>query len=68
MIIFGVMTFFFVLFCINNIYFETKGNPEIDRMGIAQTYRRNGRQGNKIWLCCNCAIGVLLQLPHPTVR
>jgi K+-transporting ATPase ATPase A chain len=35
-VIFGVMTFFFVLFCINNIYFETKGNPELDRMGIAQ--------------------------------
>ncbi len=36
-VIFGVMTFFFILFCINNIYFETKGNPEITRMGIAQT-------------------------------
>jgi K+-transporting ATPase ATPase A chain len=35
-IIFGVMTFFFILFCVNNIYFETKGNPEIDKMGIAQ--------------------------------
>jgi K+-transporting ATPase ATPase A chain len=34
--IFGVMTFFFILFCVNNIYFETKGNPEIDKMGIAQ--------------------------------
>jgi potassium-transporting ATPase potassium-binding subunit len=34
--IMGVMTFLFVLFCINNIYFETKGNPEIGRMGIAQ--------------------------------
>jgi potassium-transporting ATPase potassium-binding subunit len=34
--IMGVMTVLFVLFCINNIYFETKGNPEIDRMGIAQ--------------------------------
>jgi len=32
----GVMTFFFILFCINNIYFETKGNPEISKMGIAQ--------------------------------
>jgi K+-transporting ATPase ATPase A chain len=30
------MTFFFVLFVINNVYFETKGNPEITRMGIAQ--------------------------------
>ena len=36
-IIFGVMTFFFVLFCLNNIYFETKGNPEISRMGINQS-------------------------------
>lgn len=35
-IIFGVMSFFFVLFCLNNIYFETKGNPEISRMGIEQ--------------------------------
>jgi potassium-transporting ATPase potassium-binding subunit len=34
--IMGVMTFLFVLFCINNIYFETKGNPELDKMGIAQ--------------------------------
>src|ERR1017187_637180 len=35
--IFGVMTFFFVLFSINNVYFETKGNPELDRLGISQT-------------------------------
>ncbi len=35
--IFGVMTFFFVLFSINNIYFESKGNPELDRLGISQT-------------------------------
>jgi potassium-transporting ATPase potassium-binding subunit len=35
-VIFGVMSFFFFLFCINNIYFETKGNPEIDRLGISQ--------------------------------
>jgi K+-transporting ATPase ATPase A chain len=34
--IFGVMTFFFLLFVINNVYFETKGNAEISRMGIAQ--------------------------------
>ena len=34
--IFGVMTFFFLLFVINNVYFETKGNPELSRMGIAQ--------------------------------
>jgi K+-transporting ATPase ATPase A chain len=30
-VIFGVMSFFFVLFCSNNIYFETKGNPELNR-------------------------------------
>ena len=35
-VVFGVMTFFFILFCLNNIYFETKGNPEISRLGIAQ--------------------------------
>jgi len=35
-VVFGVMSLFFVLFCINNIYFETKGNPEITRMGIEQ--------------------------------
>jgi K+-transporting ATPase ATPase A chain len=35
-VIFGVMTFFFVLFVFNNVYFETKGNPEIARMGITQ--------------------------------
>jgi K+-transporting ATPase ATPase A chain len=35
--IFGVMTFLFVIFCSINIYFETKGNPAIDKMGITQT-------------------------------
>ena len=35
-VIFGVMTFFFLLFCITNIYFETKGNPEINKLGITQ--------------------------------
>jgi K+-transporting ATPase ATPase A chain len=35
-VIFGVMSLFFVLFCINNLYFEMKGNPEIGRMGIDQ--------------------------------
>ncbi len=35
-VIFGVMTFFFMLFCISNIYFETHGNPEITKLGIAQ--------------------------------
>lgn len=36
-VIFGVMTLLFVLFCSINIYYETKGNPAIDKMGIAQT-------------------------------
>ncbi|OQP64096.1 potassium-transporting ATPase subunit KdpA [Niastella vici] len=35
-VIFGVMTFLCVLFIGLNVYFETKGNPEIDKMGIAQ--------------------------------
>ena len=35
--IFGVMTFLFVIFCAINIYYETKGNPAIDKLGIAQT-------------------------------
>lgn len=35
--IFGVMTFLFVIFCSINIYYETKGNPAIDQMGISQT-------------------------------
>jgi K+-transporting ATPase ATPase A chain len=35
-VIFGVMSLFFLLFCINNVYFEMKGNPEISRMGIDQ--------------------------------
>lgn len=35
-VIFGVMTFLFLIFCCINIYYETKGNPAIDRMGIAQ--------------------------------
>ncbi len=35
-VIFGVMTFLFVLFCAINIYYETKGNPAIDNLGIAQ--------------------------------
>lgn len=34
--IFGVMTVLFVTFCAINIYYETKGNPAIDRLGIAQ--------------------------------
>ncbi len=36
-IIFGVMTFFCVIFLVINIYYETKGNPAIDRMGVSQT-------------------------------
>jgi K+-transporting ATPase ATPase A chain len=35
-VIFGVMSFFFILFATNNIYFESKGNPELDRLGISQ--------------------------------
>ena len=36
-VIFGVMTFLFVIFCSINIYYETKGNPAIDKMGISQS-------------------------------
>lgn len=36
-VIFAVMTFLFVIFCSVNIYYETKGNPAIDKLGIAQT-------------------------------
>jgi len=35
-VIFGVMTFLFVIFCAINIYYEVKGNPAIDKIGIAQ--------------------------------
>jgi K+-transporting ATPase ATPase A chain len=35
-VIFGVMTFFCVIFIAINTYYETKGNPAIDRMGVAQ--------------------------------
>jgi K+-transporting ATPase ATPase A chain len=35
-VIFGVMTFLFLLFVSINLYFETKGNPAIDRLGVAQ--------------------------------
>lgn len=35
-VIFAVMTFLFVIFCAINIYFETRGNPAIDQLGIAQ--------------------------------
>ncbi|MBL7746961.1 MAG: potassium-transporting ATPase subunit KdpA [Chitinophagaceae bacterium] len=36
-VIFGVMTFLFVIFCAINIYYETKGNPTFDNLGIVQT-------------------------------
>ena len=35
-IIFGVMTFFCVIFITINTYYEVKGNPAIDKMGVAQ--------------------------------
>jgi K+-transporting ATPase ATPase A chain len=35
-VIFGVMTFLFVIFCSINIYYETKGNPAIDKLGVTQ--------------------------------
>jgi len=35
-VIFVVMTFLFVIFCSINIYYETKGNPAIDKLGVAQ--------------------------------
>ena len=35
-VIFGVMTLLCVLFICINVYYETKGNPAIDRMGVAQ--------------------------------
>ena len=35
-VIFGVMTFLFVIFCSINIYYEMKGNPAIDKLGVAQ--------------------------------
>ncbi len=34
--IFGVMTFLCIVFIAINTYYETKGNPAIDKMGIAQ--------------------------------
>src|SRR5947209_4199718 len=37
-VIFGVMTLLFLTFCAVNIYYETKGNPELDRIGIAQQH------------------------------
>jgi K+-transporting ATPase ATPase A chain len=37
-VIFGVMTVLFVLFCTINIYYETRGNPAIDKLGILQSH------------------------------
>lgn len=34
--IFGVMTFLFIIFCSINIYYESAGNPAIDQLGVAQ--------------------------------
>ncbi len=36
-VIFGVMTFLFVIFCSITIYYEMKGNPAIDKLGVAQS-------------------------------
>ncbi|HPH31564.1 MAG TPA: potassium-transporting ATPase subunit KdpA [Chitinophagaceae bacterium] len=36
-VIFGVMTFLFVIFCSITIYYELKGNPAIDKLGVAQS-------------------------------
>ena len=36
-VIFAVMTFFFLVFCSITIYYETKGNPAINKLGISQT-------------------------------
>jgi len=36
-VIFAVMSVLFVLFCCINIYYETRGNPAIDKMGITQS-------------------------------
>ena len=35
-VIFKVMSVLFILFCAINIYYETRGNPSIDRLGILQ--------------------------------
>jgi K+-transporting ATPase ATPase A chain len=37
-VIFGVMTVLFVLFCAINIYYETSGNPAIDKLGVLQSH------------------------------
>lgn len=34
--IFAVMTVLFLIFCCINIYYETNGNPAIDKLGVAQ--------------------------------
>jgi K+-transporting ATPase ATPase A chain len=43
-VIFGVMTVLCVLFICINVYFEMKGNPAIDRMGIRQTGSMEGKE------------------------
>ena len=40
------MTFFCVIFISINTYYETKGNPAIDRMGIAQQI--GGMEGKEV--------------------
>lgn len=45
-IIFGVMTFFCVIFIAINVYYETKGNPAIDRLGVAQ--HRGSMEGKEV--------------------
>ena len=38
LLIFKVMTVLFVAFCSINIYYETRGNPAIDKLGILQDH------------------------------
>ena len=66
-IIFGVMTFLFVIFCAINIYCETKGNPAIDKMGVAQNI--GSMEGKEVRFgSAATAYGVLLPLLLPMVR
>jgi potassium-transporting ATPase potassium-binding subunit len=55
-VIFKVMTVLFVLFCSINIYYETRGNPAIDKLGILQNQgsmegkeTRLGTAGTAYW-------------------
>ncbi|KIC96084.1 potassium-transporting ATPase subunit KdpA [Flavihumibacter solisilvae] len=43
-VIFAVMTVMFIAFCTINIYYEMKGNPAIDKMGIAQNGSMEGKE------------------------